>query len=152
VEVIGNVTTPFDIEKAVAAAPDLIVTLDGDPADPAAYWSIDPEIVDLVRQVAPILAINSNYTRTDQVVSRFADLAAALGADLDGSDVSAARDAFAEAETAFAGAVAANPDLTCLFVYPSEDGLYVANPKVVSDLLYFRELGLAMPDLDAADT
>ncbi len=152
VEVIGNVTVPFDLERAVAAAPDLIVTLDGDPADPASYWSIDPEIVDLVREIAPLLAINSNAIRTDLVVGRFAELAAALGVDLDSEPVVTAR---AEAETAAANLVAgieANPGIRCLFIYPAEDTIYVANPKVVSDLIYFRELGLETPELDVSDT
>lgn len=38
------------------------------------------------------------------------------------------------------------------FNVAAEDTLYVANPKVVSDLIYLTELGLEMPALDAADT
>lgn len=152
VEIVGNATTPFDIERAFAAAPDLIVTLDGDPADPASYWSIDAEIVENVRRVAPILAINSNAVRTDLVVGRFAELSAALGADLASDDLVSLR---TEAETAAADlevGIKANRGVRCLFVYPSEDNLYVANPRVVSDLIYLREFGLEMPDLDVADT
>lgn len=151
VEIVGNATTPFDLEKALVANPDLIVTLDGDPADPAAYWSIDPAIVDQVRQIAPLLAINSNFVRTDLVVTRFAELAAALGADQQSDEVVAARVAAEAAAAEFIATTEANPGLTAMFIYANEESIFIANPKVVSDLIYFKELGLQMPELDVAD-
>lgn len=151
VAVIGNVNAPLDLEKAIGADVDLFVTLDGDPADPAAYWSIDTAIVDQVRHVAPLLAINTNYVRTDLVVSRFSDLAAALGADLASDDVVAARAEAEAAATAFAAAASGEPGLTAIFIFANDEGIYIANPKVVSDLIYFAELGLAMPELSVGD-
>ena len=151
VEVIGNVNAPLDLEKAIGAGVDLFVTLDGDPADPEAYWSIDPSIVDQVRQVAPLLAINSNYVRTDLVVSRFAELATALGADPDSDDLVAARAEAEAAATTFVAAVDSAPGLTAMFIFANEEGIFVANPRVVSDLIYFTELGLAMPELGVGD-
>ena len=152
VEVIGNVNAPLDLEKAIGADIDLFVTLDGDPAHPAAYWSIDAGIVDQVRQIAPLLAINSNYVRTDLVVSRFAELAASLGADLTGDDLTAARAEAEAAATEFVATTTAAPDLTAMFIFANEESIFIANPKVVSDLIYFAELGLAMPELAVADT
>lgn len=151
VEVIGNVNAPLDLEKAIGANVDLFVTLDGDPADPAAYWSIDAGIVDQVRQIGPLLAINSNYVRTDLVVGRFGDLAAALGADLDSDEMVAARAGAEAAATEFVTTVEAAPDLTAMFIYANEESIFIANPKVVSDLIYFAELGLAMPELSVSD-
>ncbi len=151
VEIVGNVTEPLNLEAAIAVSPDLFTTFDGDPADPMSYWSIDPDLLDDVQAVAPVLAINSNYVRTDLVVTRIGELAAALGADLASAEVSAAK-ADAEAAAAeFVATVEANPDLTAIFIYANEDGIFVANPKVVSDLLYFAELGLKMPEMDVAD-
>ena len=109
VEIVGNATEPLNLEAAIAVSPDLFTTFDGDPADPMSYWSIDPELLDDVQAVAPVLAINSNYVRTDLVVTRIGELAAALGADLGSAEVSAAK-ADAEAAAAeFVATVEADP-------------------------------------------
>jgi iron complex transport system substrate-binding protein len=152
VDIVGNATEPLNLEAAIAVSPDLFTTFDGDPADPMSYWSIDPELLDDLQAVAPVLAINSNHVRTDLLVARIGELAAALGADLEGAGVSTAK---ADAETAaaeFVAAVEANPELTAIFIFANDNGIFVANPKVVSDLLYFAELRLKMPELDVADT
>lgn len=147
----GDETTPFDPERAATLDPDLIVTLTDAASDADTYWSIDAKVVSQARQIAPVLAIDSSV-RLDLVVSRFAELALALGAAPDSDPFVAARADAEAAATTFAETVAAGPDLSALFVYANEEQLFVANPKVASDLLYFRELGLAMPDLDIADT
>lgn len=151
VDLAGDETTPFDPERAAALDPDLIVTLTDAASDADTYWSIDAKVVSQARQIAPLLAIDSSV-RLDLVVSRFAELALALGAEADSDPFVAARAEAEAAATAFAEETAAKPGLSAVFVYAAADQLYVANPKVPSDLLYFRELGLTMPDLDVADT
>ncbi|MGC4108020.1 MAG: ABC transporter substrate-binding protein [Thermomicrobiales bacterium] len=151
VELAGDETVPFDAERAAALHPDLIVTLTDAASDADTYWSIDAKVVSQARQIAPLLAIDSSV-RLDLVVSRFAELAIALGADTESDAFVAARADAEAAATAFAEAAEASSDLSALFVYATEEQLFVANPKVASDLLYFRELGLAIPDLDVPDT
>ena len=152
VEIVGNATEPLNLEAAIAVSPDLFTTFDGDPADPMSYWSIDPELLDDVQAVAPVLAINSNFVRTDLVVARIGELASALGSDPGSAEVSTAKADADAAAAEFAAAVEANPGLTAIFIFANDDGIFVANPKVVSDLLYFAELGLQMPELDVAET
>lgn len=147
----GDETTPFDPERAAALDPDLIVTLTDAASVADTYWSIDAKVVSQARQIAPLLALDSSI-RLDLVVSRFAELALALGSDPESDPFVAARADAEAAATTFAETVAAKADVSALFVYASEEQLYVANPKVASDLLYFRELGLAMPDLGVEDT
>lgn len=151
VEIAGNETTPFDFERVAVLDPDLIVTLTDGSGDPDAYWSIDPELVGRARQLAPIAAINSSR-RLDLVVERFAELAGALGADLAGAELMNAKTEADDAANGFKAGVAANAGLTAMFIFATDDQLFIANPKVASDLIYFRELGLAIPDLDVADT
>lgn len=151
VKLAGDEATPFDSERAASLDPDLIVTLTDAASDADTYWSIDTKVVSQARQIAPLLAIDSSI-RLDLVVSRFAELALALGADPESDPFIAARADAEAAATTFAETVATKADVSALFVYATEDQLYVANPKVASDLLYFRELGLAMPDLDVDDT
>jgi iron complex transport system substrate-binding protein len=147
----GDETTPFDPERAASLHPDLIVTLTDAASDADTYWSIDAKVVSQARQLAPVLAIDSSI-RLDLVVSRFAELALALGAEPESDPFVAARADAEAAATTFAETVAAKQGLSAIFVYATEEQLFVANPKVASDLRYFRELGLAMPDLDVADT
>jgi iron complex transport system substrate-binding protein len=148
---VGNVTTPFDAEPAIGAKPDLIVTLTDGSDDPDLYWSIDPKIVGVAREIAPILAINTSV-QLDQVVARFAELATALGADLASEEIRTSKTAADQAALDFAAGVEAKPELNAIFISTTEEALYIANPKVASDLIYFRELGLDIPDLDVADT
>lgn len=150
VEIAGNATTPFDVEKALSTSPDIIITLTDGSDDPDLYWSIDAKIVPLAREIAPILAINSSV-RLDRVVERFAELAVAVGADLESDELRSTREAAEQAAADFTAGVEAHADVTALFIASSEESLYIANPKVASDLIYFRELGLSIPDLDVAD-
>ena len=151
VEIAGNETTPFDLERAAVLAPDLIVTLTDGSGDPNLYWSIDPELVDRARRLAPIAAINSSR-RLDLVVARFAELAGALGADLASEELATAMTNADAAAAAFKTGVAASDGLSAMFIFATPDQLFIANPKVASDLIYFRELGLSIPDLDVEDT
>jgi iron complex transport system substrate-binding protein len=77
-------------------------------------------------------------------LERFAELAAALGADLNAPEVVAAKAAFDAACDAVRAAAAEKPGLKVLAFFAAEDGLYVANPAVASDLMFFTELGLDM--------
>jgi len=150
VEVAGNINVPFDAERAISTSPDLIITLTDGTDDPDGYWSIEADIVPLARQVAPILAINPS-DRLDRVVARFAELAVALGVDGESAQLTSSRQEAEQAAMDFAAGTEDNLDLTAMFIASSEESLYIANPKVASDLIYFRELGLSIPDLDVAD-
>jgi len=148
VEVVGDVTEPIDVEALIGLDPDLIVTLTFIPDDPNDYWSLAADgPLDQVRQVAPLVAI-SDIEPSDVTVARFAELAAALGADLETDELVAANQAWHDAEAAFSAALAAKPEISVLFVAGSADTIYVANPQVAAALQYFRALGLTIPDVE----
>lgn len=147
VEIIGNGENTIDVEALVALKPDLIVTLTFAPDDPLDYWSLAADgPLPQVQQVAPIVAI-SGVQSAATAIARFTELAEALGADLASPELVAAEAAWRQAETAFTAAVAAKPGINALFVAAGADMLYVANPQRAGDVMYFRELGLTVPDV-----
>jgi iron complex transport system substrate-binding protein len=147
VEIIGNGENTIDVEALVALKPDLIVTLTFVPDDPADYWSLSADgPLEQVQQIAPIVAISGIQSARDGI-ARFAELAAALGADLASPEISAAEAAWRDAETAFTDAVAAKPGISAIFVAAGTDMLYVANPERAGDVMYLRDLGLSVPSV-----
>ena len=147
VEVVGDVTEPIDVEGLVGLQPDLIVTLTFIPDDPQDYWSLAADgPLAQVQQVAPIIAL-SGVESAELAAGRYAELAAALGADLESADIVAAHQALADAEAAFTAAIEAKPGISALFVAGGPDTIYIANPAVAGDLQYFRKLGLTIPEV-----
>jgi len=139
VELLGEGYEDFDVEKLVSLRPDLMVTtLYG----PAGYWRIDEAMIARVKQIAPLAGIEVWAVPVTQSIQRFADLAGALGADLESGDVAEQRRAFEEASEEVRAAVSENPGLKILVVTGAPDYFYVANPEIAGDLMYFRELGV----------
>ena len=148
VEIIGEGEATIDVEALVGLQPDLIVTLTFAPDDPLDYWSLAADgPLEQVQQVAPIIAI-SGVQRADLAAARFAELAAALGADLESAEVVADNGRWLAAEDALKTEIAAKPGISAIFAAASADIIYVANPAVAGDIQYFRELGLTIPDVE----
>jgi len=145
---LNDAVTTIDVERAAAATPDLIVSLVFAPE--YGVWSIDPEVQDKVEQVAPIIAI-SGISRSDVAVERFAELAAALGIDLESPDIVAQQTTYEAARTRFTDAIAAKPGMSALFVAADVTALWVANPDAAGDVMLFRDLGLDVPSVPVAE-
>ncbi|HEU0164191.1 MAG TPA: ABC transporter substrate-binding protein, partial [Thermomicrobiales bacterium] len=151
VEIVGNATVTIEPEKVAAVQPDLIVTLTFGPDNPDDYWSfMDHNVIEQVKQIAPIVAI-SGILRADEAVKRFGDLAAALGIDLESSTVAQDQAAFTAASNDFTAAVKGKSGLTAMFVAPTTEEFYIANPKIAGDIQFFRNLGLEIPDVDTVN-
>lgn len=148
VEIIGDGEATIDVEALVGLQPDLIITLTFTPDDPAEYWSLPADgPLEQVQQVAPIVAI-SGVQSANAGVARFAELAAALGMDLEAPEIVADNARWRVAEEAFRAALAEKPGITAIFAAPSADIIYIANPQVAGELVYYRELGLTLPDVE----
>jgi iron complex transport system substrate-binding protein len=78
----------------------------------------------------------------DKSIQRFAELAGALGADLDSNENTAARVEYASALEDLEHAIIGNPDLAVLFVAGDDTSFYVAQPDDMADLIMLRDLGL----------
>jgi iron complex transport system substrate-binding protein len=149
VEIVGNATEPINVENVVAVEPDLIVTLTWAPDDPADYWSIDPEILEQVQQVAPIVAISA-VERADIAVERFFELAVALDPEVaENATVTEDQARFDEASSALQSLTTEKPEISFSFIWAGPEVLYVAVPENWGDLLLFQHLGLTIVTPDA---
>ncbi len=128
----------YDIEKLVSLAPDLII-------DMSLYgtrlWYLE-SVVDIVEKVAPTLGISMQSNSILKSIERFEELAVAIGAGLGTPEVASARAEFDLAEAGFKAAIAEKPGLTVLVCSPGTDNVYIASPDWMTDLAYFRDLGL----------
>ena len=133
---VGVTAEPVQLENLIAFDPDLIITLSFTLDDPYDYWSIDPEILPQVREVAPILAISGTG---DAGVSteRFAALVAA-------------RTRYEDVVATLEATAAEKDDLQVLFIAGDTAGKYVAYPPDWSELSFYQAKGvnLVVPDAE----
>lgn len=153
VEIVGTTAEPVQLEKLVAANPDLIITLTFTDEDDDQYWSIDPEIVGQVREIAPIIALSATG-RADRNIARHAELATALGADPEAPEVTEARARYDAAVSDLEAVAAEKADISVLFINVQPDTAYVANPEPWAGLGYYLEAGVNIvnPDIDDAES
>lgn len=145
IEIISDIEGNVELEKLVAADPDLIVTWTWNKDDSeSATNGLPAEVLDRVRKIAPIVIINQGDP-DDVELARVEALAAALGADLRSESIVAARDGLVAKVAEFKQTVADKTDLTAIFAsYGVPETYYVASPNYVADLGYVRSLGLKL--------
>lgn len=148
VEVAGNATEPVQLEKMAAIDPDLIITVTWTPDNPNDYWSIEESLLPRVREIAPLLALSATG-RADVNTERFAELAAALGADVDTPALADARDRYETAKADLEATAAERSDLDVLFLYVDSELLYIANPPDWADLAFYQASGVNIIAPDA---
>lgn len=140
-----------DLEKLLAVAPDLFVTLTwGDPESPYSWSFPETETYDLVNARSPVVAIAAGGNAGHNV-ERFAELAALLGASPDAPEVAAAREAYEQAKAEFSAATAENSGVRVMFLYADAEGAMVANPEDWAELAFYQSLGLNIVDPDVPD-
>jgi iron complex transport system substrate-binding protein len=144
---LNDASSTIDVEKALTVDPDLIVSLYF--GEQYGVWSILPEDVARVEQIAPIVAL-SGITRADVAMGRFAELAGALGIDLESPEIAAQRAAYETSVNRLTGVLSAKPGMSALFIAPDTASIYVANPDAAGDVMLFRDLGLDVPKLPVA--
>jgi iron complex transport system substrate-binding protein len=137
--VLGNVWGEFSVERYAALNPELLVT---HMYDPGALWYVPDESRDKILKLAPSIAVTVARVPMTTPIERYAALAAALGADLDAPKVTEAKARFEVAAESVRSAVRDNPGIRVLAASGSPDLLYVSNPQVNSDLMYFAQLGV----------
>ncbi|MEU7935907.1 ABC transporter substrate-binding protein [Microbispora bryophytorum] len=139
VTILGNVWGEFNIEKYAALRPDLLVT---HMYDPGALWYVPDESKDKIVKLAPTVAVSVARVPMTEPIERYAALAESLGADLAAPKVAEAKARFEAAAESVRTAVAGNPGIKVLAASGSPDVLYVSNPEVNTDLMYFTQLGV----------
>ncbi|MEU7878323.1 ABC transporter substrate-binding protein [Microbispora bryophytorum] len=139
VTILGNVWGEFNIEKYAALRPELLVT---HMYDPGALWYVPDESKDKIVKLAPTVAVSVARVPMTEPIERYAALAESLGADLAAPKVAEAKARFEAAAESVRTAVAENPGIKVLAASGSPDVLYVSNPEVNTDLMYFTQLGV----------
>lgn len=148
VEVVGVTAEPIQPEKVISVDPDILITITWTPDDPTEYWSIDPAILDQVQPIAPLIAMSATGS-ADVNTERFAELAAALGADLATPELSAAKETYEAALAEFPTIAEQKQDLSVLFLYAEGETIYVANAPDWADLAMYQSLGLNIVEPEA---
>ncbi|NUR92277.1 MAG: ABC transporter substrate-binding protein [Nonomuraea sp.] len=139
VESIGNVWGEFNVEKLASLGPDLLVS---GMYQRDTLWYVPQDQVATVDQIAPTVGVQLSGKPLVEVIEKYGQLAAALGADPKAAPVTEAKARFEAASTALRTLAAARPDLTVMVVTGTPDNLYVAYLPDHPDIKYFGELGL----------
>ncbi len=136
-ESVGN-ANQINIEQLAAKQPDVIV---GAMWDDKQFYGIDPEQLDEVEKIAPVIGLRVDDRLVTEPLARVAELAVSLGADPDGK-LAEAEAAFEIASQEFTAANEAQPDLLAAAVSGTATEMYVAYPPKWPDLSYYQELGM----------
>lgn len=150
-EILGESYGDIDLEQLAAAAPDVIVTTvyptdsEGtlDESQPLyGFESLDQQ--EQIGRIAPIIAIAWSGSASE-VIERTAELAEALGADMDSEDVRAARADFEAASTALTEAAAGGLTVLPVAAY-ADEGFYMAKAQDEPSLRMYADLGVRFVD------
>lgn len=134
---LGEEYGQTDIEKLASLAPDLIVS---DTWDPKAEFTDEEK---KLAQIAPMVFINQGKgAALDRSVSRYAELAASLGADLGSPETTKDRADFEAAANRLRDWAKAKPDVRIAAVSLDPEMMYIAVPKDNADLTFYASLGL----------
>lgn len=137
----------FAVEKFAALKPDLLIA----PIHlPKELWYVPKESVTAIEAISPTLGVDYRDRPVDAVIERYAELAAALGADLTAEPVAKAKAEFATASKALGDLAGRQKGVKVLFVSGGKDGLYFGNPAAFSDLSLLTKLGVGFvtPNFD----
>ncbi|MCA9876236.1 MAG: ABC transporter substrate-binding protein [Thermomicrobiales bacterium] len=146
---VGDGWEPIDLERFIALEPDLIVSTTWDPTTPALWGLGDDATIAQAEQIAPTVAISLLDRSIEEVIARFAELANALGADLEAPEVATARAEFAAASADLEQAISEKPGLLVAFIAGSPDNLFAEGARTGPDTRYFTDLGLNIKQADA---
>ncbi|WP_417581272.1 ABC transporter substrate-binding protein [Pelagibacterium sp.] len=140
IEVIRTAYNQLQAESLLALEPDLIVTeywprtggySGGDEMTPDGQFG----------GIAPILGV-SQMDSILGLIEDYADLAQALGADIDAPQIQQQREAFLQAREAFSSAADSKPGLKVMAAWADAESLYVATPDGAAELNDFANWGL----------
>ncbi|WP_432010400.1 ABC transporter substrate-binding protein [Streptomyces cucumeris] len=135
---LGNVWGQFNVEKYATLTPDLLIT---NMFDPGALFYIPDDSKKKILELAPSAAITTGRVSMLEPIKRYAELAEALGADLNAKKVTDAKKRFEKAAEELRK-TAKSHRIKVMACSASADLFYVSNPKVNADLIYFSELGV----------
>ncbi|HEY1175253.1 MAG TPA: ABC transporter substrate-binding protein [Phytomonospora sp.] len=149
VTVLGNAWGEFNVEEYAKLNPDLLVSNMFDDT----LWFVPAESSEKILGLVPSVGIKTFDMPLSKPIDRFAELAGAIGADLNAPATTEAKTRFEAAAEAVRQATAANPGIKVLACAAWADLFYVSTPARNCDLIFLKELGveLVVPDSVNAD-
>ncbi|WP_443285611.1 ABC transporter substrate-binding protein [Streptomyces sp. 6N223] len=145
--VLGNAWGEFSVEDYARLEPDLLISDLHAPGEQ--LWYVPEDSADEILALAPAIGIlTQSGVLLREVVERYAELAEALGADINADAVTRARAGFDDAAETLRRAARDNAGLRVLALSATEDALWCCVPGDFSDLAYYRDLGVefVVPD------
>ncbi|MEV0147045.1 MULTISPECIES: ABC transporter substrate-binding protein [unclassified Nonomuraea] len=133
VEGLGNVWDEFNVEKYISLQPDLLVS---NMYEKDTLWYVPEKSKDTIEQVAPTAGIMLTGSSATDVIGRYEELAASLGAGMQGVPEAKARLEAATKE------LAAFKDLKILMLSGGADALWIVNPPEYPDIVHLTRNGL----------
>lgn len=140
---LGNGFDEFDLEKVIAAGPEVFITVRFPFASEESdlLWGIPNETRDVLEAQVPIIALDVSGNSVVSFMQRFEELAIALGADPVAIGADDDKAAFETTRAELQAALAEKPDLT-VTVFSAGESLYLINPEITPELLLYQELGM----------
>lgn len=148
VTVLGNAWGEFNVDRMVELDPEILVT---NMFVDEALWYVPDDSLGQIERLADTIGITAAPTTLPAAIERYAELAAALGADPRSEQVTADKERFEEAAESLRQAARDNPGLKVLACSASADLFYAAAPDSAADLSYFAELGVDIIVPDSTD-
>ena len=145
VESLGVEWGEFDVEAMIALNPDLLVTTFyalGDTPETTSLWYVPDEVLTTVTERVPTAAFLAQDRGYDEIINDYATLAEALGADLSSPENTAAKAAFEKASADLTAAIEGNPGISVMVMAAGPDTVYIANPLISADIIFFTKLGM----------
>jgi iron complex transport system substrate-binding protein len=136
---LGETYGEINLEQLASLRPDLLVSLyySGDTV-----WGVEANVMPPLTAIAPLAAVKVQDVPITRPITRFQELSGLLGADLQSRANADAQAAFDKAANDLKAALAAKPDLKVMVIAGGAQSMSVANPTVVTDLIYFKSIGM----------
>jgi len=137
IESVGANCETINVEAVAALEPDLIVYMNWGETDDAAFC-LESNQRRQLEEFAPVLQMRAEGS-ADEILARYAELAEALGADLESADVVAKREGYEAASERLATAIAERPEISIIPLSVSPDYFGIAEPTGFADLVTLQD-------------
>jgi iron complex transport system substrate-binding protein len=127
----------FDIEKLAEIGGQLVIDIDRG----GGMWYLSEEEQQLIGKIAQTVAISTTVP-ANITISRFQDLAVALGANPESDLIIEARTTYDAAAKAVQTVAASKPDLKVIVMTGTAENVYIVNPQTAGDLNTYVSLGV----------
>ena len=137
IESVGGDCATVNAEAMAALDPDLIVYMNWGETGGAGFC-LEPAQRTQLEALAPVVLMNA-VGSSEAILARYAELAEALGADLESDDIVAKRERYEAAADRLASAVAERPEFSVIPLSVSPGWFGVAEPAGFAALVTLRD-------------